>query len=295
MEQPAWALLPAMLRERVQAARPEAELYEVRLRVGGRMQLVGKSENRLCGESVSRRQLSQIASALMEYSLYAWENELAQGYFTTRQGFRVGVAGKYRARDGGMQLLEPHSLCIRLAHAAQDCALPLLKWMDGDTSCLILSPPGCGKTTLLRDLARQLSQGGQTVAVLDERCEIAAAWQGVPGIDVGERTDVVEGVDKPAGVPMIVRALSPQVLVTDELGGMADAAAVADALRCGVRVIASAHAGSLADALGRPALASLLEDGFRMVVLLGQPPGTIRAIYLHSDGDWRLVEQYTPE
>lgn len=290
VERPMWGNLPAVLRERLAAVQPEPELYEIRLRVGRPLQLVGRNENRLCGDAVGRRQLNQIVSALMEHSLYAWEDELSRGYFTTKQGFRVGVAGKYRLLDGELRLQDVHSLCIRLSHAAMGCADRLIQRLDGGRSCLILSPPGCGKTTLLRDLARQLSNGGETVAVLDERCEIAAAWQGQPGMDVGERTDVVEGVDKPTGIPMIVRALSPQVLITDELGGPDDAAAVADALRCGVRVMATAHAGSLGDAMRREALKPLLQNGFDAVAELGSPPGNLCALYLRCDDEWKRVQ-----
>ena len=105
-------------------------------------------------------------------------------------------------------------------------------------------------------------------------------------MDVGERTDVIEGVGKSEGIPMIVRALSPQVLVTDELGGVEDAAAVADALRSGVQVIATAHAGSLADAQRRRSLAPLLDNGFDMTVQLGMPQGSIRAVWLKREGRW---------
>jgi len=283
---PAWEMLPAVLRDRIRDAAPEAELFEIRLRAERKMQLAGRSEDRMCGEPLTRRQLAQIVSALMEHSLYAWEDELARGYFTTRQGFRVGVAGKYRMLDGELRLQDICSLCIRLAHAAPGCADRLMKYLVEGRACLILSPPGCGKTTLLRDAARQLSNGGRTVAVLDERCEIAAAWQGLPSMDVGERTDVVEGIGKSRGIPMIVRALSPQILVTDELGGLEDAAAVADELCCGVQMIATAHAGSLEDAQGRQAIAPLLERGFDMVVQLGMPPGSIRAIRLKRGDSW---------
>lgn len=289
MDRPAWAALPELLRERVEAAAPADELWEIRLRVGQKMQLIGRGMNCLCGEKIPQKPLAWMGSALMEHSLYAWEDELARGYFTTRQGFRVGVAGKYRRLDGRMVLQDVYSLCIRLAKEAVGCADPLIPMLKQGHSCLILSAPGCGKTTLLRDVARQLSNAGRTVAVLDERCEIAAAWQGQPGMDVGERTDVIEGVDKPRGIPMIVRALSPQTLVTDELGGVDDAEAIADAMRCGVQVVATAHAGSLADAQRRTALASLLETGFGMVVELTEPPGTLRSVYRREADGWRNV------
>ncbi|MDO4357885.1 MAG: ATPase, T2SS/T4P/T4SS family [Clostridia bacterium] len=290
MEQQAeWMRLPAVLRDKVQAARPESALYEIRLRCGGPMQLVGRSENRLTGEIWTRRQVTQAVSALMEYSLYAWEDELSQGFFTTRSGFRVGVAGRYSVQGGAIHLLEVHSVCIRVARAVPGCADALLPWLEQSQSCLILSAPGRGKTTLLRDLARQLSHRGQAVSILDERCEIAAAWQGHPLMDVGERTDVVEGIGKPEGIPMIVRALSPQVLVTDELGDAEDASAVADAVRCGVRVMATAHAESLAAALARPQLADALNCCFDVVAELSDPPGQLASIYRRGDTGWEQV------
>lgn len=290
MEQAAWMQFPGALRDRIQMARPETALFEIRLRTGGRMQLIGRSENRLCGEPLTRRQMMQIVSALMEHSLYAWEDELSQGYFTTRYGFRVGVAGRYCVQERAIQLQEVHSACIRMACEAPGCADPLMEQLKDGESCLILSPPGMGKTTLLRDLARQLSDQGQAVAVLDERCELAAAWQGRPSMNVGERTDVIEGIGKPEGIPRIVRALSPQVLVTDELGHAADADAVADAMRCGVRVMASAHARSLEAALNRPQLADVLAGGFEVVAELGEPPGRLSAIWRRIGTKWERVD-----
>lgn len=291
MVQPAWEKLPERLREHVRAAQPEADLFEIRLRAGGRMQLTGRTESRLCGERIDRNQLKQMAAALMEFSLYAWEDELARGYFTTKQGFRVGVAGKYRRLGGELHLSEVFSLCIRLARDVPGCADSLMPHLQRSRACLILSPPGCGKTTILRDAARQLSESGRTVAILDERSEISAAWQGIPGMDTGERTDVVEGLGKPEGIPMIVRALSPQVLVTDELGGDKDAASVLDALRCGVQVVASAHARSLTDAGQRTSLAPLIGDGFDMAVALKYPPGSIDAIHVRESAGWRRVSE----
>lgn len=289
MEAPAWNALPPLLRKWVETAAPADELYEIRLRTDRRMQLIGPGGDRLCGAEIAAGQLMQIVSALMEHSLYAWEEELARGYFTTRQGFRVGVAGKYRMVDGELRLQNVHSVCIRLAHEVKGCSDALMPLLLRGHSCLILSPPGCGKTTLLRDASRQLSAGGKTVAVLDERSEIAAAWQGRPGMDVGERTDVIEGVDKPAGIPMIVRALSPQVLVTDEIGGETDAAAIQDAMRCGVQVIATAHAASLTAARQRNALKALLESGFDMAVELADPPGTLKAVWQRENDGWRSI------
>lgn len=288
MDQLDWERLPGPLRERLSDARPQGRLYEIRLRAGAPIQLLGEAEDRSCGEALTARQIAQIASALMEYSLYAWGDELARGYFATGQGFRVGVGGRYRMVDGQRRLTDIHSLCIRVARQEHGCAESLLPQLKSG-SCLILSPPGCGKTTLLRELARRLSDNLRSLVLIDERCEIAAAWQGIPTMDVGSRTDVIEGVDKPTGIPMAVRALAPQLLITDELGGDADAEAVLDAIRCGVRVIASAHAASLEAAKERTSLKRLLQTGFDVAIELKMPPGTIGKICRRNGSEWTPV------
>jgi stage III sporulation protein AA len=167
-------------------------------------------------------------------------------------------------------------LNVRLAHQVIGCAervLPYLWRHEKMGHTLIISPPGMGKTTLLRDIARQLSNGtrgrrGLRVAIADERGELAGCVLGVPALDVGERTDVMDGCPKRIAMNMLVRAMSPEVIVTDELGHAQDADAVRDALRCGVRVIASVHASSAEEAarrLGKDCI-SLFD---RLIVLKG--------------------------
>jgi stage III sporulation protein AA len=156
--------------------------------------------------------------------------------------------------------------------------------MGPGCSVLIIGTPGSGKTTMLRDLARQLASGrtAQQVAIVDERSEIAACVAGVPQLDVGDCTDVLDGLPKADAIPWLVRSLAPQVIMTDELGGDADAAAVLEACHCGVAVCASAHGTSLQDAASRPALASLMSRRVFDLYAVLSPEGSGQIISLHD-------------
>lgn len=233
-------------------------------------------------------------------SLYALEEELRQGFLTLPGGHRVGLCGRAVVRGTAYALRDIVSLNVRLARqvpGAADAVLPWLVDAGGlPHSTLVVSPPGAGKTTLLRDLARQLSYGrpdlgrpGLRVGVVDERCELAGGCRGRPALDLGPRTDVLEGCPKAVGLSLLLRAMGPQVVVTDEVGRPEDAEALAEAARAGVRVLASAHAGSLGEAARRPVLRELLASAcFGRLVLLSRAhgPGTVEEV---RDGSGALV------
>jgi stage III sporulation protein AA len=214
-------------------------------------------------------------------SVYAWEAELAHAYCTLPGGHRVGVAGRALVERGAVRGQKDFgSLCIRIARAVPGAARELAARCagpDGLRPTLVYGPPGSGKTTVLRDFARILSNGSaalrlppRRVVVVDERSELAACTGGVPQFDLGVRTDVLDAFPKAQGLALAVRALSPEVLVCDEVGGGDDAAALADASRCGVTVVASAHAACAADLWHRPALRAVLRTGaFAQAVRLG--------------------------
>ena len=234
--------------------------------------------------------MKKVVLLLSDSSVYAFEEELRRGYITLPGGHRAGLAGRAVLEKGAIRTLKQiSSVNLRLARCVQGVAAPLLpRLLDGEGrlySTLLVAPPGAGKTTMLRDLARLLSEGlgvaPHRVGLADERSELAALRNGVPQLEVGLRTDVVDSCPKAEAMQLLLRSLGPQVLVTDELGRGEDAAAVAEAARGGVAVLASAHAGDAAEARQRPLLRDLLEQGFfrRLVVLsrrLG--PGTVEEV-----------------
>lgn len=220
---------------------------------------------------VDRRDVKETLEYLSSYSLYAYEEELRQGFFTIRGGHRVGLAGKAVLEDGKIRTVRSISfLNIRLAHQIRGCAEPVFPCLyEGERilNTLVVSPPGCGKTTLLRDMIRMVSEGaggrrGVSTGVADERSELAACYQGIPQNDLGSRTDVFDNCPKAAGLMMLIRTMAPRVVAADEIGGKEDLDAVRYAGSCGCAVFASAHGASLEELRSKPCFLPLMEEGF---------------------------------
>ncbi len=205
-------------------------------------------------------------------SYHAAVEKLCQGFLPLKGGHRLGVTGTVDLREGkihGYRALS--SLCLRIAHPVQGIGWEAAEQVfrpEGAVSTLLLSPPGLGKTTLLRELIRLGSDRyGQRVGLADERGEVAALWHGVPQFDVGASTDVLDGCPKAEGLQLLLRTMNPQLLAADEITAPEDIAALSAAANCGVSVLATAHGGSLEDLRRRPLYRRLLDEGiFRQVV-----------------------------
>jgi stage III sporulation protein AA len=237
----------------------------------------------------------RLLELLTHYSVYSFEEQLRCGYITVCGGHRVGLAGRTVTENGKVRLLKDISgFNIRIARdiaGAADRVLPYLLDYPARKPhhTLVVSPPQQGKTTLIRDLARRISQGfpsgadrGLKVGIVDERSEIAACVKGVPRFDLGPRTDVLDGCPKAEGMMMLLRSMSPDVLVVDEIGRPEDAEAVREALHAGSRVIATAHGNGLEDVRNRPILRELIRDAiFSRYVVLSRKygAGTLEAVY----------------
>jgi stage III sporulation protein AA len=251
-------------------------LKEIRIRAYQPLLLVTDTEEIAPGREPDAAELTELLQSLCKNSMYAFETSIREGFVTIEGGHRIGLAGRYIEGKG---IVDIGSLNIRISCEIKGCAngiLPSIKRDKKDIyNTLILSPPCCGKTTMLRDLARSLSWSGFNVGVVDERSEIAGSYMGVSANDMGPRCDIYDTCPKSTGIYMMLRAMSPDVIVTDEIGGSRDIDALRQASWAGVRLIASCHGFGEADISN-----SGLREIFDKVVVLSSRngPGTVERI-----------------
>ena len=287
-------IFPQRLQRLLQPSVPDWQtLEEIRIRCGkvpvlkirGKKYETGKS-----GDAVTQREIREIVDSISRYSLYAFEEEVKKGYLTIPGGHRVGMTGKVLMERGEVRAFRNLVfLNVRISHEMIGCSDSLMPYFfQGNQflSTLIVSPPGAGKTTLLRDIVRNLANGGKeyepfTVAVIDERSEIAGCYQGVPQKDVGRHCDVLDGCEKAEGIHRMIRSMSPEVVAVDEIGTKRDCEALGEALTSGCGLIATVHGRSIRHLLEKPSLNRILEAGMfeRIVFLSGGEVGRVQAIY----------------
>ncbi|MCL2351120.1 MAG: stage III sporulation protein AA [Firmicutes bacterium] len=265
---------------------------------GGSRAAAGAAASGLTGSvsaayQATREDIAQILELISDYSIYAFEEEIRSGYITIPGGHRIGLTGRASVENRAVRALRNISgFNIRVSHQVIGCGEKVVgRLLDGPSAekrllnTLIISPPACGKTTLLRDLIRLLSDGipgvfaGVTVGVADERSEIAGCYRGVPQNDVGMRTDVLDACPKAEGMSMLLRAMGPRIVAADELGGRKDAEAAEEVANAGVGLLCTAHGYGPDDLRGKPGFGPLFEQKIfkRFVVLYGA--GKLGGIY----------------
>lgn len=241
---------------------------------------------------VEEEDLCRTIASISDNSLYAYEEEIKRGFITLPGGHRVGLAGEVVMTGNQIKNIKSFSgIAFRVAREVKDCARQLMPYICNKSfanplNTILISPPRCGKTTILRDIARTLSNGsrsmdGCNVSIIDERSELAGCYRGIPQLDVGQRTDVLDSCPKALGMIMAIRSLSPQVIITDEIGRKEDVDAIRECVNAGVAVITSIHAGNMQELGRRPIFQELLTAGsFKLGVVLSRcrGPGSVEDI-----------------
>ena len=297
-------ILPEKIANETKKFISDGTIQEIRIKVGKPIILILSTEEKVLNYVTTNDEVKGILVKISNYSLYAYEEEIKQGYITIKGGHRVGIAGECVISNGEIKTIKNiSSLNIRISKAVVGSAkkiMPIITGGDRIYNTLIVSPPKCGKTTILRDIAKNISNGiyslglkGKKVVIIDERSEVAACYNGVPQMDVGIRTDVLDNCLKKTGMIMAIRSLSPDVLICDEIGTLGEVEALNMAFNSGVNIVVTVHGFDIEDIYSRKVFKELIDESIieRVVILSSRKgAGTIERIYKIERGEIKCLE-----
>lgn len=311
------SILPIKIRSVIELK----NVYEIRLRTDRPVITYSQDGERVYTAYImDNRDIRQCLEYISNYSVYAYQDNIRQGFITIRGGHRVGVCGHVISENGHIKSQQYISFInIRIAHEINGCADSVMDFITSSVKSvhnkdasdvknnyvtateliekightLIISSPGCGKTTLLRDIVRQLSDGnayrqGVRVSLIDERGELAACYQGAPQNNTGMRTDVIDGCSKYDGMLLMIRSMNPQIVAVDEIGERQDIEALEYIINSGCKVLATMHAASLSEAMEKPYINKLINKSmFSRIIILGSDGtrGNIKELINLNEGN----------
>lgn len=286
-----------LLKERLR----KEQIYEIRIKIGKPIFVYSKYGESIVNYIATKEDMKSLIQKISNYSLYAYEEDIRQGFITIKGGHRIGIAGECVMEKGEVKTIRNiSSINIRVCSEIIGCSDKLIKYIYSQKenrifNTIIISPPKCGKTTILRDIARNISNGinsvglyGHKVAVIDERSEIGACHFGIPQNDLGIRTDILDNCLKKEGMIMAIRSLSPEILICDEIGTKGDVEALVMAFNSGVNIITSIHGFTIEDLYKRNVFNELLNNGIieRAIVLSSRNGvGTVENVYELREGE----------
>ena len=278
------SVIPEPLKTYLTEAISDADkVIELRIRRGQNVQIFTSNRRFFLDEQYGFHADEAFCAKLLDraaqQSLFSVQHQMANGFICLAGGVRAGIAGGFLHGEQG--ICPVTSFCFRAPHAILGAADKLMQRLfpNGELqSTLVISPPGMGKTTLLRDMARCASYMGKNVSIIDERGEFSGWRQGETAFDLGPCTDIFYDIDPARGIMLCIRSLAPELIVCDEIGRVFDAEALREAARCGVCVFASAHAKDVSDLYARPMLRACMQEKLFSHIVVLENRGKIRQI-----------------